>query len=190
MWEALDRGRLLNEILTDFYNRVFDDPVLAPYFQGVTKGRLIGQVFSFMRDVFTGEKHYFGMRPRTAHHWMVISDEVFDHRERLMEACLRRHGLTEPMVQRWRKTEEGFRGDIVKGTPWKLIVDGVEMPLNGFGEDELSAGTICDGCQRAIEAGERVRYHLRLGLTYCAECTFAGGTTAASGEDSSPEVSP
>lgn len=174
LWEALGRGPLMREILSDFYTRVFVDPILAPYFRGITKERLIGQVYSFMRDVLAGEKHYFGMRPRTAHHWMVISDEVFDHREAMMEACLRRHGLAEHLVQRWRRFEESFRSDIVKSTAWKLVVDGVEMPLDGFGEEELLAGAMCDGCQRAIEVGERVRYHLRLGLTYCAECTFSG----------------
>jgi truncated hemoglobin YjbI len=170
MWQALDEGALLNRILTDFYTRVFEDPILLPYFRGVTKERLVGQVYSFMRDVFTGQKLYFGMRPRTAHHWMVISDELFDHRERMMEECLRRHGLPEHLVQRWRKFEESFRSDVVKASPWKLVVDGVEMPLDGFGEQELLAGTVCDGCGRAVEVGERVRYHLRLGSTYCAEC--------------------
>jgi len=171
MWDALDRGDRLVAILTEFYTEVFDDPLLAPYFRGVTKDRVIGQVFSFMRDVLTGTKHYFGMRPRTAHHWMVISDELFDHRERRMEACLRRHGLPEPLVQRWRRFEESFRSDIVKAAPWKLVIDGIERPLDGFGELELTVGTLCDGCQRAVDTGERVRYHLRLGLTYCSQCT-------------------
>lgn len=171
MWQALGEGRLLREILTDFYERVFEDPVLAPYFKGVTRERLVGQVYSMMRDVFAGERTYFGMRPRTAHHWMVISDEIFDRREALMEECLRRHGLPEPLVHRWRRFEETFRADIVKATPWKLVIDGTEMPLDGFGEEVLTVGTLCDGCQRAVDTGERVRYHLRLGLTYCPECT-------------------
>jgi hypothetical protein len=127
-----------------------------------------------MRDTFTGQHMYFGMRPRTGHHWMVISDEIFDHRERLMERCLRDHGLAEHLVQRWRRLEERFRGDIVKASPWKLVVNGTEMPLDGFGEEELLAGTMCDSCARAVEPGERVRYHLRLGLTYCPDCAFAG----------------
>jgi len=172
MWKALDDGALLNRILKDFYTHVFQDPILLPYFRGVTQERVVGQVFSFMRDVFTGEKSYFGMRPRTAHHWMVISDEIFDHRERLMEASLRRHHLPEHLIQRWRKFEESFRSDIVKPTPWKLVINGVEMPLDGFGEMDLLAGTMCDGCGRSVDVGERVKYHLRLGSTYCAECSL------------------
>jgi hypothetical protein len=55
-----------------------------------------------MRDLLRGERKYFGMRPRTAHHWMVISDAIFDYREARMVATLRKHGLPEPLVSRWR----------------------------------------------------------------------------------------
>jgi NAD(P)H-flavin reductase/ferredoxin/truncated hemoglobin YjbI len=170
LWAALEEGALLNRVLADFYTRVFADPLLAPYFHGVTMERVIGQVYAFSRDILTGEKQYFGMKPRAAHHWMVISDELFDHRERLLEDCLRRHGLAEHLLQRWRRIDEHFRADIVKARPRSLIVDGVEMPLEGFGEVELSCGAMCDGCQGPIEPGTRVRYHLRLGLTYCPSC--------------------
>ena len=56
------------------------------------------------------------------------------------------------------------------------------MPLDGFGEEELLAGTMCDGCERAVEPGERVRYHLRLGLTYCPDCAFSGERRSGPGE--------
>jgi ferredoxin-NADP reductase/truncated hemoglobin YjbI len=170
LWTALGEGELMSKILTDFYTRVFDDPLLAPYFRGVTRQRLIEKVYSFMRQLITGEKMYFGERPRNAHHWMVIPDEIFVHREALMRECLHRHGLAEHLVQRWGRLEERFRSDIVKSEPWPRIVDGVELPLNGFDEVTLDVGTICDGCSREIAAGNRVRYHRRLGSTYCAEC--------------------
>jgi NAD(P)H-flavin reductase/truncated hemoglobin YjbI len=171
MWAALKEGELMGAILTDFYTRVFDDPVLSPYFAGVTRQRLIEKVYSFMRQIFTGEKMYFGDRPRNAHHWMVIPDEVFDYREALMVECMRRHGLAEPYIQRWRAIEENFRGDIVKDKPFGRLVDGVELPVEGFGETVLEVGAICDSCGRVLEPGEHVRYHLRLGHIYCGECS-------------------
>lgn len=174
MWEALHEGTLLRTILADFYAEVFEDPVLAPYFRSSRQEHLIGQVYSFMRDIFTGQRLYFGMQPRPAHHWMVISAEVFDHREKLMTACLERHGLAPHLIQRWRKLEEQYRHDVVKAKPWKLEIDGVQMPLDGYGEEVMTIGTLCDGCGEGIEAGERARYHLRLGLTYCAKCTGIG----------------
>lgn len=172
MWQALGEGKLLKRILTDFYTQVFDDPILSPYFRGITKDRLMGQVYSFMRDSFAGEREYFGARPRAAHHWMVISNDTFNHRETLMVACLQHHGLPPHLIERWKAFEESFRHDIVKAVPWKLVLDGIEQPLDGFGEMTMTSGAVCDGCARAIEAGETIRYHLRIGLAYCRECSF------------------
>jgi len=171
MWAALKEGEVMAAILTDFYTRVFEDSVLSPYFMGVTKQRLIEKVYSFMRQIFTGEKLYFGDRPRNTHHWMVIPDDVFDYREKLMDDCMRRHGLAEHLVERWRAIEESFRGDIVKSRPYGRVVDGIEMPaVEGFGNTVLEVGALCDSCTRILEPGEEVRYHLRLGHIYCGEC--------------------
>lgn len=170
LWQALNEGALLSEVLTDFYTRVFEDARLAPYFRGVTRQRLIEKVYSFMCAQITGEKNYFGNRPGNAHHWMVISDELFDYRESLMTDCLRRHGLAESMIQRLKTIEESFRPDIVKPEPWPRVVGGVELPLDGFGDMAIEVGSLCDGCQQEIAAGTHVRYHLRLGTTYCPDC--------------------
>jgi ferredoxin-NADP reductase len=184
MWAALREGELLTTILTEFYTRVFEDSQLAPYFRGVTKQRLIEKVYSFMRSLFTGEKIFFGDNPRNAHHWMVISDELFDYREAMMTAVLRRHGLPEHLVRRWNGIEETFRGDIVKSSPRVKIMAGVEMPLDGYGEMAVTVGTLCDGCANEIHPGERVRYHLRLGSTYCRNCATPFSAGGADGRQS------
>ena len=170
MWAALDEGRLLRPILEDFYARVYVDPLLAPFFHGITRQRSVEKVHSFLQQVFTGNKMYFGDRPRNAHHWMVISNELFDYREALMVDCLRRHRLPEHLVVRWREMEGHYRPDIVKSAPWKRVMNGVELPLDGFGTVTLEVGSVCDGCGGEIAAGETVRYHLRIGSTYCPAC--------------------
>ncbi len=170
LWENLEEGRLLSTVLVDFYNRVYDDPLLSPYFDGVTKQRLIEKQYNFMCQVLTGKDIYFGERPRNAHHWMVISNELFDHREELMESCLRRHGVAEHLIRRLRAIEEIYREDIVKDKPWKKILFGKEVPVEGFDEITLDDATLCDSCQQEIFAGARVQYHVRLGKVYCKSC--------------------
>ncbi len=170
MWAALDEGRLLNPIFEDFYSRVFEDERLAPFFHGVTQQRAMEKQVSFMRQLFSGEKVYFGDRPRNAHHWMVISDELFDYRESLMVDCLRRHDLPEHLVQRWRDVEDSFRDDIVKDKPRNRKMGDVELPVDGYGETVLEIGSLCDGCGEEVDAGVNVRYHLRLGSIYCPSC--------------------
>lgn len=170
LWAALQEGKLLLQILQDFYGRVYKDDLLSPYFHGITMQRSIEKVYSFLQQIFTGQKCYFGDRPRNAHHWMVISDETFKYREALMIECHRRAGLSEEMSRRWMAMEAYYKQDIVKAEPWKRVVGGIELPLDGFGEMVLDAGSMCDGCGRVVEVGENVRYHLRIGTMYCSQC--------------------
>ena len=179
LWAAMRGGELLIEILQDFYTRVYADPRLSPFFRGTTKQRSIEKQASFMRQIFTGEKLYFGDRPRNAHHWMVISEELFNYREALMVSVLHEHGLSGPLIERWRAIEQYFRRDIVKSEPWKRVVDGVEMPLDGFEEITIDVGSLCDGCGGEIAAGERVRYHVRIGETFCPRCTTPSSSSPA-----------
>lgn len=170
IWKALDNGKKLNTILNDFYTIVYDDERLSPFFAGITKQRSIEKVYLFMRQILTGEKVFIGDRPRNAHHWMVISNDLFDYREEIMADCLRKNNIPENIVKRWRAIEEAFRPDIVKDKAWNKVVNGIEMPLDGYEEMTLDSGTMCDSCHQAIDAGSHVRYHVRLGEVYCGGC--------------------
>ena len=171
LWKALGEGETLMAVLRDFYGRVFQDPRLSSFFEGVTKQRSIEKQYLFTRQILTGEKIYFGERPRNAHHWMVISDELFDYRAEIMLSCLQAHGLSEEMVHRFRELEEFFRTAIVKSTPFARVMGDVEVPFEGFGEITLDVGSLCDVCEREVSVGEKVIYHLRLGKIYCADCS-------------------
>jgi truncated hemoglobin YjbI len=188
MWAAFRNGPGLREVLLDFYTVVLADERMAPFFEGVTREHIVQKQFNFLRSVFTGEKCYFGNRPRNAHHWMVIDDELFDYRESLMEAALQRYGLDTELIARIRTLDESFRKQIVKAEPRPLKLRGVEQPLEGFEAIELSVGTICDECDCAIEPGEHAVYHVRTGRTWCLTCkslTDAGIDQDAAGPGAS-----
>ena len=181
MWEALRQGPLLRELLTDFYAGVYRDPLLAPFFHATTMAWAIDHQYAFLADIFTGQSTYFGDRPRNAHHWMVISDELFDHREALMEACLRKHGLAEDLIVAWREVEEVFRSHIVKGCAFARLRSGVVLPLEGYSHLVMDSGGICDGCEGIIERGGDSWYHVRTGKAYCAPCSAERGATTEEG---------
>jgi len=170
MWQALDCGERLTAILTDFYDRVFEDEKLKGFFKDTTKSRAIEKQYNFLFQVFTGEKVYFGEKPRNGHSWMVISSELFDYREAIMKACLEKHELPENLINRWLAMEYRYKSVIVKDKPWSKVVDGVEYPVDGFGEIVTEFSTVCDGCASEIPVGEKVSYHLRIGTVYCKEC--------------------
>jgi len=171
MWEALDSGRLLNKILNEFYELVFNDPKLSHFFDDSTKQRAKEKQYLFMKAIFTGEKCYFGERPRNAHNWMVISDELFDYREELMESVLVSNGLESKLVKQWRAVDEVYRKQIVKTEPIAKKVSGIELPAEGYQFEILDFASICDSCENEINAQSKVSYHVRTGKTYCKNCT-------------------
>lgn len=178
LWSELGEGAKVREALEDFYNRVYVDPRLAPFFRGVTKERLIGKQYAFLHDEMHGSRSaYFGDNMRNTHHWMVIPDDLFDHRQRLMVTVLQDHGLSEHQIARWMRFEERHRPDIVKDAPWERMFGDQVMPADGYERETLSCGAICDHCGREIHPGESVLYHVRLGSISCSHCQ--GSTTAS-----------
>lgn len=170
LWAALESGPGLTRILTHFYARVFADPQLAPFFQQITQDRAIQKQYEFLADLMSGKRNYFGLNPFNAHHWMVISDELFDYREEMFEQVLRDDGLPIALIRRWMAMHERFRSDIVKVVPRGLISQGIEQPLHSHVIERLSIDTVCDGCGEEIPAQHPSRYQYRSGTLHCACC--------------------
>ena len=170
LWLALQEGALLKTILTEFYTQVYQDPRISPFFHRATKQRSIEKQYSFLQDLFSGTKLYFGEKPFNAHHWMIISDDLFDYREKLFFDIVRRHDIAEPMIHRWAAIHEMFRREIVKSVPRGLLRNGEEVDLEGYAHETIDVGAVCDGCQQAIEPGEKVLMHTRTGEIFCERC--------------------
>lgn len=170
LWLALEEGLVLKKILNDFYDLVYEDPIMSPYFQHFTKQRSKEKVYSFYRQIFTGEKVFFGDRPKNAHSWMVINNDVYDYRLGLLTSCMRTHGLSDATIAKWLPYEEYYRKDIVKKRPQGRKVGTFTQPAGGFDREVLDSGTICDSCGSMLDQGTEVMYNLRTGQVYCPEC--------------------
>lgn len=171
LWAALGDGRTARAVLDDFYAQVYQDPELRPFFHGVTQQRAADKQYAFLRQLMTGEKSYFGDRPRNTHHRMVITDALFDHRQALMVGTLRRHGLDEAEIARWTRFELHYRSDIVKREPWPRLPGSVgDQALDGYVVETLDTAMVCDHCSEAVEVGTQVLYHQRLGTISCPSC--------------------
>ncbi|TWI11975.1 2Fe-2S iron-sulfur cluster-binding protein [Aerolutibacter ruishenii] len=176
LWAALEQGPGLTRLLEAFYARAYEDPRLSPFFHNVTRDWAVQKQYEFLSNLFNGNKAYFGLNPYNAHHWMVISDELFDYREALFESVLREAGLAPDLIRRWLALHEQFRTEMVKGAPRGMIIGGVEQPLHNLSVQRLEIDAVCDGCHGEIAAGAPSRYQYRVGSLHCAEC--AGITDA------------
>lgn len=171
LWAALGHGSVVRAVLERFYASVYADAQLQPYFSRVTMDRVIGKQYAFLKQSITGEAAYIGERPRNTHHWMVIPDSVFEHRQRLMHQAQMAQGLSPDLVRRWNRYEEQYRQDIVKYAPWPRRIGQERVDTEGYGHIVLDEATVCDHCAQEIPAGTEVRYHLRLGQVGCHSCS-------------------
>ncbi len=170
LWAALKEGELLSQILDDFYTRVYLDPRLSPFFQKVTKARVAGKQYAFTAGLMTGVRSSFVEPPFNAHHWMVISDELFDYRENLFFECVRAYDLPEHLVARWASLHEVFRRTMVKSAERGQVHNGVEQDKSGYTDEILGMDGICDGCFEEILEGSPVHMHQRTGEIFCTKC--------------------
>ena len=173
LWELLREGELARRVLEAFYLKIYADALLAPFFEGVSMARAIDKQYSFMKQCITGEKIYMGDRPRNAHHWMIITHELFDHRQSLMLQTMTEQGWSAELITRWTRIEEYFRPDIVKSRTWPKQVGDELVYTEGFSQEVLGEASLCDHCQQEVLAGEQVLMHRRLGTISCARCMGA-----------------
>ena len=172
LWEALKNGELLLEVLTHFYHGVYQDEKLSSFFQNTSIDRAIGKQFNFLQEIMTGEKVFFGSYPRSAHHWMIIDNELFDYRNDLMEASMIHCGVEEQWRERWRKIDEHYRDMIVKTRKWPNIIGDVLVPIVGFEIMTADMDMVCDRCYDEIPAGTKVRFHKEEAQVYCQKCAL------------------
>lgn len=170
LWAELDDGKLLIPALREFYHRVFRDPLLAPYFTSVTESRLVEKQFNFLNQAITGNKVFWGERPRNSHHWMVITDDIFDHRAAILEQVLTEQQFSAQAIGKLVAIENMYRQDIVKTKPWDKVLFGKTIPADGYEPLVLDEASLCDNCQQEVNAGDRVIYHVRTGKVFCASC--------------------
>lgn len=170
LWDALRKGDGLTDILHDFYEVVYNDARLSPFFHNVTKSRAVEKQYDFLRDLITGSREFFGERPFNSHHWMVISDELFDYRETVFFAAVKRYGLAPHLINHWAAMHEMFRRELVKSAPRGIYRDGVEHYLEGYLDEEIIVDTVCDGCYAEISVGETARMLKRTGELFCLKC--------------------
>ncbi len=82
----------------------------------------------------------------------------------------RKHGVPEPLLNRWAAVHELFRREIVKSAPRGILRQGVEHDIEGYSFEIVQVGTVCDGCIGEICEGDKVRMHRRTGEIFCLDC--------------------
>jgi len=100
-------------VISDFYDRVFDDPVLEPYFEGVDREALYAHQVQFISAVAGGPVSYEGADMRAAHEGMGITEEAFGRVATYLGEALSENGVAEGNVEAILKEVGALEPDVV-----------------------------------------------------------------------------
>lgn len=108
---------MINKAVKVFYDKVYDDPWLKEVFKVIKQEIIENQQTDFMVAAFGGPKRYCGRSPKDAHLHIFSDEEMWVHRESLLEASLRETNLPEEFIQKWLKIDNAFKNVIVRNSP-------------------------------------------------------------------------
>lgn len=105
----------LRAILTRFYTRLVDDPIVGFFFAGKNLQQVIEGQWGFLMRAFVAAERFHGKNPLVAHTELApIKRGHFDRRIFVLREVLESEGLVDEDVAAWLKVEESFRRRIVQ----------------------------------------------------------------------------
>jgi hemoglobin-like flavoprotein len=114
-----------------FYDWIFDDAWLGPFFYGKDKETLIRKQTEFMVSCFGGPSNFSGETPAIAHMHMFIDEEIFNLRQFHLHRCILEEGFSDEITERWIGVDESFRQAMVRSKLSECVVRCVgQMPIS------------------------------------------------------------
>jgi len=116
LYERLGGDVALQAAVAGFYEKVMEDPSLAPFFAEVAMDAQVKKMIGFMRMAMGGPHDYTGKDLRTAHARLVKNglgevhfDAVVDH----LEATFQDMGIDEDFIEQALELVASTHGDVL-----------------------------------------------------------------------------
>ncbi|MFC7165535.1 group I truncated hemoglobin [Halospeciosus flavus] len=100
-------------VVSDFYDRMFADESLTPYFEDTDEDELFAHQVQFISAVAGGPVEYDGTDMEEAHDHLGITHEAFDKTAENLEAALRENGVSEENREAILSKVEALREPVV-----------------------------------------------------------------------------
>ncbi|WP_144923052.1 group I truncated hemoglobin [Halorubrum salsamenti] len=113
IYETIGGRTAVEAVVSDFYDRVFDDPVLEPYFEGIDREALYAHQVQFISAVAGGPVSYEGADMRAAHEGMGITEEAFGRVATYLGEALRENDIDEGDVETILEEVGALEPDVV-----------------------------------------------------------------------------
>lgn len=116
LYDELGGAEAISGALDAFYVKIFADPRVSPYFEGVDMVKLKAHAGTFLAMAFGGPNNYPGRDLRTAHagpRAMGLDDAATDVFLGHFREVLEEFGVDQARVAAAMEIAEGARGDVL-----------------------------------------------------------------------------
>jgi hemoglobin len=128
----------LEAILSDFYDRVFADPMIGYLFKGKSRERLVELEVQFTARALGAMTDYEGRGMRAAHATLRITGGQFDRRLQILRETLRDHQVDGEVQAAWLSHGRALRRAVVAG-PCDETVTGTHLDIGALEQARSAA---------------------------------------------------
>ena len=115
-----------------FYDKAYADPWLRKYFTDKPQAVLESQQTDFMIQLMGGPKAYGGKSPKSAHQHMVISDELFELRSKMLSDSIKEYGISDTLREEWLEADRTFKRALMKKSEAECVQSYANQPILKF----------------------------------------------------------
>jgi hemoglobin len=115
IYDAIGGASAIRAAVDLFYEKVWSDPHLVRYFDGVDRTKLKRHQRAFMSAALGGPRADAGRKISTAHHGLGITNDAFDRVVEKLGDTLQELGVRSELIDRIAWTLAPLRPDVVEG---------------------------------------------------------------------------
>lgn len=108
--------KLIEDIITEFYDRAFQDPIIGHLFWNFDQDHLTKMQISFAKSMLGGSEKYEGQPLESAHKNLNLNQAHFGRRQVLMKDVLDEYKVDNDIRIQWLVREEKLRPLIVNSS--------------------------------------------------------------------------
>lgn len=115
-----------------FYDKAYAHPWLSKYFTDKPQDVLESQQTDFMVQLMGGPKAYGGKSPKSAHQHMVISEELFELRAKMLSDSIQEAGIRDDLREEWLAADASLKRALVKTSEKECTIAYPNQPILNF----------------------------------------------------------
>ncbi len=115
-----------------FYGKIYKHNWLKKYFTEKPRHVLEEQQTDFMMQLMGGPKGYSGKNPKSAHQHMLISEELFEERAKLLSDSIKEAGIADNLRKEWITADAALKKSLVKDSLDECSVAYPTQPILNF----------------------------------------------------------